>query len=102
MTVSECPDSLTALLTQSDSLPGCDHKRCMGVTVCARAHPVSQTGAWTDGRISQTVADGGVWVTTLFSSLCFLKGGDDEAEAQTQASLSALKECGGTRWRKDT
>lgn len=51
---------------------------------------------WTD--LSE---DGGVWVSALFSSLCFLKGGDGEAEAQTQASLSALKGCWAW-WRKDT
>lgn len=43
----------------------------------------------------------GVWVSALFSSLCSLKGGDGEAEAQTQASRSALK--GDRAWgTKDT
>lgn len=54
-------------------------------------HSPSLTGAWMDGQISLGVADGGMWVSALFSSLCFLKGGNGETEAQTQASLSALK-----------
>lgn len=56
-------------------------------------HSPSLTDAWMDGQISLGVADGGMWVSTLFSSLCFLKGGKGETEAQTQASLSALKGC---------
>lgn len=73
-----CLDGSAALLTKSDLLPD----RC--VDMCA----LTLTDEWTD---LLAVADGGMWVTTLLSSLCFPKGGNGETEAQTQASLSALK-----------
>lgn len=60
-----------------------------GVCVCSpRPH------GWMDGRMDRSpgVADGVVWVTALSSPLSsFLKGGDGKAEAQTQASLPALR-----------
>lgn len=73
MTVLECPDSLAALLTESDSLPGCDHKRCMGMMVCA--HSPSLTNGcldrWTD--LSDCSRWRSVGHYSLLPFLCFLK-----------------------------
>lgn len=94
MTVLECLDGLAVLLTKSALLPDCAES-CVDMTVCALTQ-------WMDGWTDLlAVADGGIWVSTLFSSLCCPKGGYGETEAQTQASLSALKGCKAW-WRKDT
>lgn len=94
MTVLECLDVLAALLTKSDLLPDCNHERCMDMAVCALTQFWRMVGCL-------AVADGGMWVSTLLSSLCFLKGGNGKTEAQTQASLPALNGFGAW-WRKDT
>lgn len=60
----------------------------MCVWGCACSPNPLEGAGWTDLLV---LADGGVWVTAVFSSLCFPKGGDGEAEAQAQASLSALR-----------
>lgn len=73
----DCFDGLAALLT-FDSVPGWK--------LGTMAWPLTQSrmDVWTDG-----------WADlcgSVFSSgVCFLKGGNDEAEAPAQASVSALK-----------
>lgn len=70
-------EGLTALLT-FDSVPGC------------HLETTAFLGGLSEGRVDGRV-DRSVWVSFLFWCLCFLKGGNDETEAPTQASVSALK-----------
>lgn len=63
-----------------------NYERCLGMMVCTHTETHGCLDGWTD-----FLAGREVWVSALFSSLCLLKGDYGEAEAQTQASLSALK-----------
>lgn len=81
----KCLDSLVALLTKPDLLPDCNHERC---TVCVLTHSHGCMDGWTD------LCGGNRYGSVLSSLSVFKKGENGEAEAQTQASLSALKGCG--------
>lgn len=81
---------------KSDLLPDCNHERCVDMTVCT----LTLMGEWTD---LLAVADGGMWVSALFSSLCFLKRRkwrDRSSNASVSLSPEGGAGPGGERTRR--